>query len=199
MKKIFLPLILVSLFLSGAAPASAIDYAPLEPLPGLQGVQNIDFPQFLGAVFKLLITAGALFAVILLVWGGIAYILSGGGVEVGEAKKRIWAALYGFLILVGAWLMLYTINPTLLNFNLSSIGSLSGNPATNQNTSGNSGTINITVNGGGIPIYTSGSGLTSQAQINKYQEQCASKGLTFKPTSNTGEDPAGEYTYYACQ
>lgn len=198
MKKIFLPLILASLFLSDAAPASAIDYAPLEPLPGLQGVQNIDFPQFLGAVFKLLITAGALFAVILLVWGGIAYILSGGGVEVGEAKKRIWAALYGFLILVGAWLMLYTINPTLLNFNLSSIGSLSGsNQTTTSQGTSNGGSGEITIGGGtGVVIYDSMP--VTADQMTKYQQECAKNGQVFKQV-DSGTDSAGSYTEYKCQ
>jgi len=113
------------------AIGNQLGYCPLEPLPGLQNVANINFAQFLGAIFKLLITAGALFAVILLVIGGIGYIISGSGVEIGEAKRRIWAALYGFIILVGAWLLLYTINPTLLNFNLNSIG---GNPDSNADT-----------------------------------------------------------------
>jgi hypothetical protein len=193
MKELFLSLAALTLFAGVAAPARAIDYSPLEPLPGLQNVSNINFPQFLGAIFKLLITAGALFAVILLVWGGIMYILSGGGVEMGEAKKRIWAALYGFLILVGAWLLLYTINPTLLNFNLTVPGNIHNNQPGNSAATSR----NIQVNGGtGATIYDSMP--VTADQMNKYNQDCAKQGKTFKQIGS-GTDDVGHYTEYKCQ
>ena len=197
MKKLFPLLLLVALFAGSALPARALEYVPLEPLPGLQNASNIDFPHFLGAIFKLLITAGALFAVLLLVWGGIAYILSGGGVEVSDAKRRIMAALYGFLILVGAWLMLYTINPTLLNFNLTVPGSTAtGNQAATKSNAGN-GSGGIIVNGGNgkSTVYS----WTSAAALKTQEDKCAAQGLHFKPTSETGTDDSGQYTVYSCQ
>ena len=106
---------------SGAS-TKKITYSPLEPLPGLENVQDLNFAQFLGTIFKLLITAGALLAVGTLVYAGISYILSEAFETKGEAKKRMQAAIFGLIILLGAWLMLYTVNPTLLNFNLNSIG-----------------------------------------------------------------------------
>lgn len=131
MKKIFFSISLV-LMLSAATQAHALDYSPLEPLPGPQTVQNLNFAQFLNALFKLLLIAGSLLAVIILVASGISYIVAGAWGEVSAARKRMMASLWGLVILLGAWLMLYTINPTLLNFDLSSIGG--GNPASNGST-----------------------------------------------------------------
>jgi hypothetical protein len=93
-------------------------------------VQDLNFAAFLGLIFKILITVGALLAVGTLVYAGISYMLSEAFETKGEAKNRMKAALWGLIILLGAWLMLYTINPQLLNFNLSSIGTLGGSTNT---------------------------------------------------------------------
>lgn len=112
------------------AGGGKLAYCPLEPLPGLENVQDLNFAQFLGAIFKLLIIAGALLAVGTLVYAGISYILSEAFETKGEAKRRMLAALWGLVILLGAWLILNTINPTLLNFNLSNLGVInSGTPS----------------------------------------------------------------------
>jgi hypothetical protein len=195
MKKLFLSLAAFTLFAGFAAPARAIDYAPLEPLPGLQNVSNINFPQFLGAIFKLIITAGAFFAVILLVWGGIMYILSGGGVEMGEAKKRIWAALYGFLILVGAWIMLYTINPTLLNFNLTVPGNVNNGNANSTQQSD----INITAQNAWVICSNE---LPSTEKMNQIADTCDSqnKKVTAGQRVESKEtSTSGVCSVYICQ
>lgn len=173
-------------------------YCPLEPLPGLTSVQNLNFAQFLGAIFNLLITAGALLAVGTLVYAGISYILSEAFETKGEAKRRMQAALWGLVILLGAWLMLYTINPALLNFDLSVPGSTGSASQTNQtNGSSASTTRDITVGGGtGTVIYDSIP--VSADQMNKYQQDCASKGQVFRQI-DTGTDDIGSYTEYKCQ
>jgi hypothetical protein len=199
MKKIFSLAVASILFLGISSTAHALNYSPLEPLPGLEHVQNLNFAQFLGTVFKLLLTAGALVAVASLVFAGISYIISGSGVEIGEAKKRMWASIWGLVILLGAWLMLYTINPTLLNFNLNSIGTGPTTPTTPQDLA-SGGTGGITINGGtGIVIYTSGSLVTSSSDMQKEADKCQAKGLHFKPTPETGTDDVGTYTVYKCQ
>jgi hypothetical protein len=109
----------------------AINYSPLEPLPGYENLSKLDFAGMLNLLFKLLITIGALFAVGTLVYGGIVYMISGAVGEVGEAKKRMQAAIFALLLIAGSWLILYTINPKLLEFNLG-VDSLSGNPNENR-------------------------------------------------------------------
>lgn len=109
----------------------AINYAPLEPLPGYENLTKFDFAGMLNLLFKLLITVGALFAVGTFVYGGIVYMISGATGEIGEAKKRMQAAVFALLLIAGSWLILYTVNPKLLEFNLG-INSLSGNPKDNK-------------------------------------------------------------------
>lgn len=94
-------------------------YLPLEPLPGGVGAQNgRDFPAFVAGLFRVLITFGGLFAVVMLTIAGIGYMLSESALDIEKAKDRAKAALWGLLLLMGSWLILNTINPNLLNFNL---------------------------------------------------------------------------------
>ncbi|MES2007216.1 MAG: pilin [Patescibacteria group bacterium] len=125
-------------------------YNPLEPLPGLENASSVNFAQYLGLIFKLLLTAGALLAVGTLVYAGISYILSEAFETKGEARKRMVAAFYGLVILLGAWLLLNTINPALLRFDLSSIGTFNGTDTSTQNTPSTSNTTNTSTSGGQI-------------------------------------------------
>lgn len=92
-------------------------YTPLEPIPG--GDQTgTDFGALMRTVFRVLFSLAALLAVAMLVAGGIQYMLSEvPGIKV-TALARAQAAIYGILILAGSWLILNTINPQLLEFNL---------------------------------------------------------------------------------
>jgi hypothetical protein len=135
------------------AGGGKLGYCPLEPLPGFTGdLSQLNFAQLLGLLFNILFTAGALFAVVMLVIGGIGYMVTAGGVgEIGEARKRMWAAILGLIILAGAWLILYTINPHLLNFDLSIKGtSISPQPFNTP----------------------SGTNMQSSAQINQVIQNC---------------------------
>jgi len=58
---------------------------------------------------------GGVIALGVIVYGGILYTASAGNSSVkGEAKEWIKAAVYGLLLLIGAYLILNTINPTIL-------------------------------------------------------------------------------------
>jgi hypothetical protein len=93
-------------------------YTPLEPLPILNGYQNgtSNVPVLLNGILKILVIAGALSAVAMLVFAGIQYMVSDVVTKKIVSKERIRNALWGLLLLLGAWLILYTINPQLLNF-----------------------------------------------------------------------------------
>jgi hypothetical protein len=125
-------------------------YTPLEPIPGLTlGGAELNFPDFLKAIFRLLFSLAALLAVGRLVIGGIMYMTS---VSAGaKSQARTWAtsSLYGLLILAGSYLILFTINPELIKLKLfvSSTPSVSSGGGVLQNT--NSGGSNSTGSTGG--------------------------------------------------
>jgi len=102
------------------------DYQPLEPLTTevgpLEKGRVDQFPALVNALFKLFLGLGAILAVASLVWGGITYMVS----EI--ADKKMWAvgkiksALWGLLLLLGAFVILNTIDPgfTRISFELPS-------------------------------------------------------------------------------
>lgn len=99
----------------------SLGYTPLEPIPGVTtGVNgtNLDFPTLLGNIYKIVITIGALFSVLMLTISGVRYMLSDVVTDKERAKKRITACLYGLVLIAASWLILNTINPQLVRFNL---------------------------------------------------------------------------------
>jgi len=101
---------------SGGCVGAGCTYTPLEPIPGLPQTGR-DFAGFLNGMFKLMFTLGGMMAVASLVYGGITYMVSEIVNKKEWAKKQMQAALWGLALLAAAWLILYTINPQLINFN----------------------------------------------------------------------------------
>ena len=130
-----LKILLVFLILFSPTLGLAQDYQLLQP----EFVDNAsaEFVDYAKALFTTVLVIAAVLAVIMLVWGGIEYTVSSVPGIKTEGLNRIWAALGGLIIALTAWLILNTINPDLLNFNLSNIGEV-----------GNGGGI---VTGGGGP------------------------------------------------
>lgn len=96
---------------SGALPP----YQPLEPLtPELVG-KGADLGSYLNAAFTLSITLGALFAVIMFTVGGVIYMTSDSIGKKSDSVARMKSAVWGLLLLIGAALILRTINPCLLD------------------------------------------------------------------------------------
>lgn len=110
----------------GGCRGGICTYVPLEPLSpyaslsGYKGVTGAPGQEsYLATAFRLLLSLGGLFAVVMLVLAGISYMLSESPIKTGQAKERAIAALWGIGLLVSCWLILYVINPNLLRFNLS--------------------------------------------------------------------------------
>jgi len=105
--------------------AYAQGYQPLAPLPGIAAGQAVPpLSQYLNIVFSLGISVAAGLAVLMIVIGGIQYMSTDavGGKE--DAKGRITSALWGLLLALCSYLILYTINPDLLNTSLTSMGTI---------------------------------------------------------------------------
>ncbi len=99
---------------AGVTVPNNLSYTPLEPIPGQAGAP-VDFCSLLNLLFKVLIYLGGMLAVLFLVLGGITYMVSEVVDKRSVARDRIKAAVIGLLILLGAYLILFTVNPNLVN------------------------------------------------------------------------------------
>ncbi len=127
MKKYFLTaFIVIALFgFSGmhtyvvADSSTNLGYVPLEPIPGVTS-SDLTSPQgfssLINAIFKILITGGALLAVLSLTIGGVQYMTSSSVGNKTQGLDRAKAAIYGMILIAAIYLILNTINPQLLNF-----------------------------------------------------------------------------------
>lgn len=103
------------------------NYVLLEPLPdGTEsGFTNFEsdplknpcpFGKYMNILIKLFIGICAVLAMIMIIYGGIQYMTSIVPSEKGSGKDTITHAIFGLIVALGAYLILYTINPNLLNF-----------------------------------------------------------------------------------
>ncbi len=114
--KIFLLLIgFICLPLTAWAGGST-GFVPLVGIPGLEG--DLSFQSYVNALYGLAISLAALIAVIKIVIAGAKYMTSDLVPTHSEAKSDIYNALIGLLIIVGAVIILDTINSNLTNFEL---------------------------------------------------------------------------------
>lgn len=116
-KKIF-PLIIIAIWLSAITICFAAEYKMLEAIPtpggGIKKDSSVNLSGYLETVFAFGISLAGILAVAVIVVGGIQYITAYGNTGmVTNAKNRITQALLGLLLAIGAWLILYTINPDL--------------------------------------------------------------------------------------
>lgn len=86
--------------------------------------------EFLNTIYIIAISAAAIFAVLKIILAGVKYMLSDVVTNKESAKQDIKTALLGLIIIVSAVLILQTINPKLVKFELqfekpTSIGRLS--------------------------------------------------------------------------
>ncbi len=117
----------------------ALTYIPLEPLNNAPADTYNSLSTYLNLVFKILISIGAMIAVVTLVFGGITYMTSEVVGNKEAARKRMQAALIGLFLLLTCWLILHEINPNLTQFALPGIDNQNYNPG-NLPAASNNGT-----------------------------------------------------------
>lgn len=98
------------------------EYCLLAPLP-LSGpnalTEKTTATQFIPGLFRLTIMLATGLAVLMIIWGGVQYMSTDAWGGKNDAKNTIWNAIMGLLLTLSAWLIINTINPDLLQFNLS--------------------------------------------------------------------------------
>jgi hypothetical protein len=98
-------------------------YNLLQPLPGVGSVYNpistpgqpTNLSSYLNPMITVFIGICAVLAVVMILFGGIEYMTSELISSKEAGKERIRNALLGLVLALGAWTILYTINPNLLN------------------------------------------------------------------------------------
>ena len=94
-------------------------YQQLAPItdPGTgKDVNTLSFPTYLQGIYRIGIGACFVLGVIMFTWAGIEYIVSESMFGKSAAKSRITNALTGLAIALVSYILLYTINPDLLQF-----------------------------------------------------------------------------------
>ncbi len=109
-------------FSSQALPSPPTEYTLLAPIPlngpGSGESETTNAATFLPGLFKLMIGIATALAVIMLIFGGIKYMSTDAIGGKSDARATIENAIWGLLLAISAWLILYTINPKLVEFNL---------------------------------------------------------------------------------
>lgn len=141
-------------------------YTVLVQLPGVGDTTGgtTKLSDYLPAVFNLAIGIAAALAFVMIVLGGITYATTDALSGKADGRERITNAIWGLLLVIGAWVILNTINPQILKFNLTL-------PRPNVSTS--TSTALTTALPGTPPGYT-GSGYTSSTV---YSGQAANGGI----------------------
>ena len=158
-------------------PFSTFAGNTVQPLTDLFGgdmipvPEDADFGGFVSGIYNLIIYVAGVLAVLLITYGGVLYLTSGPNAsQVEEGKKYITNALLGLLLALSAWLILNTINPAMLDFDMEFI-----DPQYRE-------AEDVDLNGNGEPRYGQTDGflrsgqsrtdLSLDQQAEAYQEAC---------------------------
>jgi len=76
-------------------------------------------PRCINQIYVWSLGVAALLALLMMIIGGYYYMTSSGNAErASTGTEMIWSSIIGLALLFGAYLILNTINPDLVNFNL---------------------------------------------------------------------------------
>lgn len=132
--------VISTLLLSVSTFAYALvdDYTVLTPLPGTTGCEDgkaptqvkigpdgkttggcqTTFETYLPGMFKLFIGIAGVLAFIMISYGGFLYMTSDAISGKSSGREYIENAVWGLVLVIGSWVILNTINPQLLQFDL---------------------------------------------------------------------------------
>lgn len=73
-----------------------------------------NYGEYVGTVYKYLVGFAVTIAIVFLMIGGIRYVIGASTGEIGKAKDMIVKAITGLVLLLFAYVILYTVNPELV-------------------------------------------------------------------------------------
>jgi hypothetical protein len=117
---------------SATSSASTAAVTPSYPTPQLEiPIPEVDFVKpaleagvlssnfigtYVSGVYKFLIGFAFVIAVVMIMIGGLQYVIGASTGEIGKAKERIKNAVVGFVLLLFVYVILFTVNPNLTVF-----------------------------------------------------------------------------------
>lgn len=110
-------LILVSQITFAQTPCGPQDdgsYILCSPIPGMP-LRVTDVGSYVGNIYRFALMIGGIIVFARIVYGGLKYIFSAGNVTAkSDARDVITQAIWGLTLLLGAFLILNTVNPNLI-------------------------------------------------------------------------------------
>lgn len=137
---------LITFFGAGIFLAHAQNYVPLANLPGttIEGTNATDLSTYITGAIRLLIALGAALAILYAIIGGTQYVAAGISPDAKSgAKDRIVNAVIGLALILSSYLILNSINPALVNFNLTLDSVTVTNIAGSTSSNGGGGVPNL--------------------------------------------------------
>jgi len=108
-----------------ASPSSDNSYNLQVRIPGFTA--GGDLATYIAAIYKFLIGFAAVLAVIMIMVGGVQWMMAGGSPErVSNAKSYITSALIGLVLALSSFILLQTINPRLVNLEMPKLKPITG-------------------------------------------------------------------------
>lgn len=112
---LYLVVLGLALFTPLIGLAQAYEYVSMVNLPYVDGNQSTE--DYVNGLYILAISVAAFLAVIKIIFAGVKYVMSDIVTSKEDAKTDIRGALIGLMIVLGAWIILNTINPSLTELN----------------------------------------------------------------------------------
>ncbi len=103
---------------AGKVLAANEGYVPLAPIPTIPTGTTPTLAVYMKGIFTAAVGLAIVFAVLMIVIGGIQYIVAQTPFAIGEGKSKITNAVVGLFILLISAVLLNTINPGLLRIGL---------------------------------------------------------------------------------
>ena len=112
MKKTIVIITLILLIAPWFAQAQAVN-----PCSIAGGVAPNSLPRCINQIYIWSLGVGSLLALLMIIIGGYYYMTAAGNAErSSKGTEMIWSSVIGLALLFGAYLLLNTINPDLVNF-----------------------------------------------------------------------------------
>lgn len=96
----------------------ASEFVSLSGLPGIEPTDGGGLAQIFNILYVIIVVVGSIFAVIKIALAGVKYMLSDVVTDKSSARKDILGALLGLMIILATYVVLTTIYPGLVDFNI---------------------------------------------------------------------------------